>query len=75
MKPIDFKNPNEVESTLGKHCTVTFRVPRLQSDTKSGIITNIQFNDVDSSLRIILETETARIPIPVKIITSLEIEE
>lgn len=35
MKPIDFKNPNEIESTLGKHCTVTFKVPRLQSETKS----------------------------------------
>lgn len=75
MKPIDFKNPNEIESTLGKHCTVTFKVPRLQSETKSGIVTNIQFNDSDASLRIILETAITKIPIPVKFITSFEVQE
>lgn len=75
MKTIDFKNPNEVDSTLGKKCTVTFKVPRCQSDTKSGIVTKIEVNSTDLSLRITLEMETTRITIPVKLITSFEVEE
>ena len=75
MKTINFNDPNELNTALGKKCTISLDVIGFPSQNLSGILTNIEVNQHNYSLRIVIQLEDNSIAIPLKDISSFEMEE
>lgn len=75
MGKIKLTKLEELHTALGKQCTVSFNVVGLPSDELTGILTNIQIDPHNYSLRVVLKIENASLAIPFNSILSFEMEE
>jgi hypothetical protein len=72
MKKIDPRNVKDLNSAIGKQCSVTFGFSNQECH---GVLTNIQVHTVTGELGVIINTGEMAIRIPIRDISVLEIEE